>query len=147
MTGIVVRGLPQLNKTLQQLGPVIAQKIGDQALKAAAQEIADEAYRLAPVDTGALRESIVVVSGRRAQKLAHVYGIRVHPKDRISMVTFEKPESRRAHLAEFGTRHSAATPFLRNAMRTKTNDAFQAVVRTMERGIKREVKKLAKPLR
>ena len=139
MVGIVkfdIKGAKEMERILKALGPEIASKVGDQALRAAGKVVADEAKRLVHVRSGALRDSIVV-RGERKRKNAN---------ERLVQVTFEKPHSRRAHLEEFGTSRQAAHPFLRPAADNKVKEAIGAFGKVMARGVAREAKKMAKPL-
>lgn len=139
-----IRGLRELDAVLRKLGPEIASKVGDQAARAGAKVVVDDARQRVPVRSGALRESIVVVGGRQAQRLKTTA---TQEANRVAVVTFKKPHSRRAHLTEFGTRHSAAKPFLRPALDGNQNAVLQKMADAMRRGVLRESKKLAKPLR
>ena len=132
-----IKGVKEIERILKELGPQVASKVGDQSLRAAGKIVADEAKRLVPRRTGALRDSIVVRVERK----------RKNADERLAQVTFEKPTSRRAHLIEFGTSDTPAQPFLRPAADSRAKDAFAAFGKVMARGLAREAKKLAKPLR
>jgi HK97 gp10 family phage protein len=128
------RGVKQLETALKELGPKIASRLGDGALRAGARIIVREAKRLAPKRTGELRRSIVV---------------RVSPKrrsnERAVVIGFTKPASRRAHLIEYGTSHSAPQPFIRPAMDSKANEALAAMGENLRKGIAREEYKRSHP--
>lgn len=124
----------QLAAGLKQLGPAIAGKVGDQALRAGAKVIVQDAKDRVPVLSGELRDAI----DTRVEKKSR-------PEDaRKIEIGFRPPVSRRAHLTEFGTAHSAAQPFLRPALETKGEDALKAIAGVLERGVDREAKKLKK---
>lgn len=132
-----IEGAAEMERLLKELGPEVANKVGRQAVRAGARAIAEEAKRLVPVDTGALRDSIVVKTlgegeGFREAKVQAVIG-------------FEKPASRRAHLTEFGTARAAARPFLRPAMDSKAGEALDEMGRVLAKGITREAEKMARP--
>ena len=96
-----------------------------------------EAKRLVPVRTGALKRSITTAVERRRKGQA----------ERVVVIGFKKPHSRRAHLEEFGTRHSAAHPFMRPALDTKANEALSEMGDELAKGIADEAAKLARPAR
>lgn len=134
-TDFAIAGAAQMEKLLKELGPEVAARLGDQALRAGAKPIIDEAKRLVPVRTGQLRDSLTVVIERR----------RKEDDERLAVIGFKKPVSRIAHLIEFGTSKMAAKPFMRPAMDAKAGDALGQMGKVLARGIEREAKKLAKP--
>ena len=131
-----IKGAKEMEALLKKLGPVVASKIGDQALRAGAKVIVAEAKRLVPVRTGKLRDSIAIkVESKRK------FGVPA----RLVLIGFERPTSFRAHFVEFGTSHSAAKPFMRPAMDAKAGEALEEMGRVLARGLAREAAKLAKP--
>ncbi len=133
-TDFRIEGAREMERLLKELGPVAAQRLGDQALRAAGKTIVEEARRLVPVDTGRLRASIVVRTERRAKS----------EDQRRVLIGFLKPASRLAHLVEFGTVRMAPRPFLRPALDGKAGEALDTMGKTLARGITREARKLAK---
>lgn len=129
-----IKGAKEMERLLKELGPRVAQRVGDAALRAGAKPIVDAAKQRVAVRSGALRDSITVVSDRRRNDDA-----------RVVLIGFKKPASGHAHLIEFGTAHSAAKPFMRPAMDEKAQEALNEEARVLARGIDREAKKLAKP--
>lgn len=130
-------GTAEFANLLKQLGAATAGKIGTQAVKAGAEVIADEARRLVHVRSGALRDSIAVKiekKNRGADEVAAIVG-------------FKSPQSSLAHLEEFGTMHQAAHPFLRPAVDAAAGEAIQEMSRVLGKGIEREARKLAKPVK
>jgi len=144
MPGVVnfqIRGAKEMEALLKQLGPQVAARVGDQALRAGAKPIVDEAKRLVPVGrTGNLRDSIIAQKQRRAGD-----------DERVILIGFDKDApgspSSRAHLTEFGTAHSAAKPFMRPAMDSQAQNALDEMGKVIARGLAREARKLAKPTR
>lgn len=139
MTGEVtfqIKGAAEMEALLKELGPQIANKVGDQSLRAAAKVIVEEAKRLVPVLSGELRDAIRARVQRPRSE-----------NTRVLLIGFERPTSARAHLTEFGTAHSAAKPFMRPAMDAKASAALDEMGKVLARGITREAKKLAKPIR
>lgn len=138
-----IRGLNELNSALKLLGPRIATRVGDAGAAAGAREIARRARTLVPVRSGELKQSIVVVRGKRAQRFASKRG----ESTRSAIVGIKKPTSRRAHLTEFGTRFAPAQPFLRPAIDGAREEIISKAAQAMRKGVLREAKKVAKPLR
>lgn len=130
-----IKGAKEMERLLKELGPNVAARVGDQALRAAAKPIVEEMKRLVPVRTGALRDSIIVLSEKR----------RKGDNERVVLIGFRPPVSRRAHLVEFGTAHSKAEPFIRPALDGQAGAALEEMGRVLARGIDREARKLAKP--
>ena len=130
-----IKGAKEMENLLKQLGPRLASRAGDRALRAAAKPIVAEAKRLVPVLTGALRRSITAQTSRKGAK-----------KDqRLILIGFRAPVSRRAHFTEFGTSHSAAHPFMRPALDSKVPDALREMELVLARGIVTEVSALKGP--
>jgi HK97 gp10 family phage protein len=123
-----IKGAKEMERLLEELGPRVASRLGDRALRAAARVIIREAKRLVPVRTGALRRSIVGVSSSRGRAA----------NQRLVQIGFKPPVSRRAHLTEFGTRHSAQRPFMRPALDSKHSAALTAMVEVLADGIARQ---------
>lgn len=130
-----IAGAAEMERLLKLLPERVAERVTKNALRAGARVIRDEAKDRVPVDTGDLRDSVVVRSPTQRQ--------RKHGAALV-VVGFEKPISRRAHLTEFGTQHQPAQPFLRPAVDEGGRRAIDAIGKSMTRGINREAKKLAK---
>lgn len=117
---VKLEGFAELEQALKQLGKQATQKASlRRALKKAAQPLADLARGKAPVDTGALQQSVIVgakLNGRQA-KLHR----RMFRDDRSSVELFVGPSyllgdgGRHGHLLEFGTVNIAPQPFMRPA--------------------------------
>jgi HK97 gp10 family phage protein len=127
-----IEGARAMEDLLKQLGPRAARKLGTAAARAGLRPIAAEAKRLVPVRSGALKRAIVVVAGKPASET-----------QRTAVLGFKPPESRRAHLTEFGTAHSAAHPFVRPALDGQKAQALEAMGQSLADGITREAEKLA----
>jgi len=130
-----IEGAKEMERVLDLLGPQIARSLGQAAARAGAKIIVEEAKRLVPVQTGDLKESIVIKALPNRARGEDQAGV---------LIGFEKPTSRIAHLVEFGTSNSAAQPFMRPAMDGKAPDALDAMGKSMAAGIKREANKLSK---
>ena len=104
-----MEGLRELDAALSQFTPTKRRSIGRKALDEAGEITAKAARALAPVDSGALRESIDV-SGTlaRSQKSEHVKA--------AEQERFIGPDNRpQGHLREFGSDGNAPEPFMRPA--------------------------------
>lgn len=134
-----ILGAREVSKILKQLPEKTAQRVVENALRAGARIIRDEAKARVPVKTGRLQESIVVRTskGRGRSKRRDVG---------VIFVGFEKPHSQRAHLTEYGTRHSRAFPFMRPALDSKGPEAVKRIGKLMGKGVEREANKLSKQI-
>lgn len=142
-----IKGAEAFERVLIQLGPRVAKRLGGTAVRAAGRLVRDEAKALAPADTGNLRRSIIVVTprGTRAQyQRTALVGYSKAPVADERRKSGVDVVSRRAHLTEFGTAHSAARPHLRPAMARKAPEALNVMGRVLGDGIEREAGKLAR---
>lgn len=130
-----IRGSREMEALLKKLGPVAAGRAGDRALRAGAKPIVAAAKRKVHVRSGALRDSIVAVPERR----------RKGADERVILIGFKPPASRRAHLEEFGTSHSPAHPFMRPALDETHGEALAEMGKPLGEAIEREAVRLAKP--
>jgi HK97 gp10 family phage protein len=121
-----IKGAKEMEALLKELGPRVATRLGDKALRAAARPIVKEAKRLVPVRTGQLKRSIVAVMGR------------AKPTTRVVLIGFRRPVSRRAHLIEYGNSRHPAQPFMRPALDSQHEEALSAMAETLASGILRE---------
>lgn len=147
MTTSRLIGAAEIEEVLKQLPDRLARQVTGQALRAGGAIIVKHAkQKLASngsIDTGALQKAVTVKSGQQGK--AQV-GIR-----RISMTVTRKGRSkpekvspaRYAHLVEFGTKHSAAEPFLRPALDEGGEEAIRKIGEMMGRGAEREARALA----
>lgn len=130
-----IEGAKEMERVLKQLGPNVAARVGDAALRAGAKPIVEEAKRLAPARSGELRDNIKAQIERR----------RKGDDERVILIGFDKSVSYRAHFVEFGTSKMPAKPFMRPAMDAMAGEALSEMGRVLARGITREARKLAKP--
>lgn len=111
------------------------------ALVKGGDEFASLAKTLAPVDTGALRDSIAVTPpGGSTPAFSQPGGSRVAGPTEV-IVTAGDHEARYAHLVEYGTSKNEAEPFfwpawrvLRTRIRNRINRAARKAVRDGWRG-------------
>jgi HK97 gp10 family phage protein len=128
--GYAIKGAREMESLLLKLGPRLASRAGDKALRAAAQPIAKEARRRVPKRTKELARSIVI----RAAGKGKGRGV----DERLIVIGFLKPTSRRAHLTEFGTFNQPAQPFMRPALDTRANQALFEMGRVLADAITKE---------
>lgn len=130
-----IEGGKELEAALKRLGPDLERKIAKGAVRAGANVIAKEARLLVPFDDGTLKRSIRVVTRSR------------RTGDAVASVVTRAGRRWRARgmdawyagLIEFGTKHRAATPFMRPALDSKAGEAIKA----MSKYIQRRIHKLA----
>lgn len=129
-----VRGADALERLLRQLPEKVARNVTVNGLRAGGRVLAKGMKARAPKGTtGKLAASPTVSS---AAKVTRDRG--------LVAVGFKKPTSRRVHLTEFGTEHSAANPFIRPTLEQDGPAAVKAIGVNIGRGVEREARKLAK---
>jgi hypothetical protein len=143
----------QLNDRLKKLGTT-PDKIKE-AMQAGGQVIADEAYRLAPKDTGAMAKTIKVA---KQQAMIRVtvgstkvpYAYTFHAADMKSSyghgMTYRVPPHRRSKTGNHGEggtvkgytskRSFPSNPFLFNAARSKKRQVFAAYVEVIGKALR-----------
>lgn len=138
---VTVSGLIELDKALGELPKATARNVLVRTLNKAAQPIVDEAKRLVPVQTGALRDSITVSSrvknktgnaeyaaamraglGQQAARQALIAARRANKGQGSFAQTFVGPARggkwgviRYAHMVEFGSSKMSPQPYMRPA--------------------------------
>lgn len=158
-----IEGLRELESALTQFSKSTARGVLHRALKKAAVPIRDQAKADAPVDTGELRDSVVIrtkSTGGSAGKAAYANVMRgggseseaaaaartanreasSQPMSAVVSVAADAPH---AVFAEFGARGKPGNAFLTAAMRSRSKDALALV--KIELG--NEIEKSAKRLR
>lgn len=150
---ISTSGFAALDKALAELPKSTAKAVLKRTLVKAGQPIADEASRLAPVDTGKLRERIIVsarlknkvggaefAAAMRAGlgKAAAVSALRQARRDAAGQGSFAemfvgpaRGVLAYAHLVEFGTVKSPPKPFMRPAWGSKKREALDIIRREL----------------
>lgn len=125
-----VLGAPEIEDLLKKLPEKVAKKVTVNGLKAGGRVLVKGMKQRAPKKTGKLAASPMVSSASKATK------------DRsLAVVGFRKPTSRRVHLTEFGTEHSAAQPFIRPTLEQDGEAAIRQIGEIIGRGIVREAVK------
>ena len=137
----ILVGLRDAKSRLDALGSRVANNVVRRAVYAGAVVIRDAARSKVPVDTGALKASIVAKAGAKKKgEISAGVGVqrRVFSKGKRE----GKTPRRYAHLVEFGTVTIAARPFMRPAIDAKTDETIEVTVGKIREGIDVEVRKL-----
>lgn len=127
-----IKGGAAMARVLRALPGKIEGRLLANAVRAGARVVRKAAKARVPVKTGKLRDSLMVKKVRQRQSSSVL--VIVGPK---------WPEGAHGHLVEFGTKHSAAKPFLRPAFDEKAGEALDKIGDTLGRGIERAAAKLA----
>ncbi len=161
-SSVNIEGLDGLLQALQALPREIASKNGGPAraaLARGAKIIRDEARVLVPKDTGAVAANIVMKRDGRPDRFGvnerYTVGVRGGAKRYAN--TKRNVRKGRAgkeyktagntyywRFLEFGTEKQRAQPFLRPAFESKQQEAMNAIVDTLTKGIARAAKKVAR---
>ncbi|MFV0409091.1 MAG: HK97-gp10 family putative phage morphogenesis protein [Paracoccus sp. (in: a-proteobacteria)] len=155
-------GFKELEASLSNLGGAVGKRVARAALRKAVEPMRDKAKELAPVDTGALRDSIIIgnrLDGRQMRSLKKL------SKDQRSAVeVFMGPSylkgdrGRHGHLVEFGTaprlngglfkgaRHpgTAPQPFMRPAWDAEKDPTIERLRELLWAAIDRAAKRKAR---
>lgn len=137
----VVVGFKDVRGRLLGLPPRVATNVVRRAVYAGAVLIRDKARGNAPVDTGALRASIVA-RANKSPKGEITASVGVARKTYAKGKRKGKSPRRYAHLAEFGSVRSKGKPYLRPALDSNIDAVLDEMVRKMVAGIDVEVLKL-----
>lgn len=146
-----VAGLRELGQAMKALGNEVGTRIARSATAAGAKPIRREAaVRIVSspsVDTGSLRDAVIVkragkgeTTGLTSEHLVTVRG-RGKPYNKKGQKVARAPH---AHLVEFGTVNMPAEPFLRPAFEAKKHEAVTEMTKALQRGIDRAAKRAAK---
>lgn len=132
-----------LLKTLKTLPINIQRNVMVGAVRAGANVIRDEARRLAPIDTGNLKKSIVSI--RRSGKVGKGFSmVESNPNNITFSVTPSKGHPNNgwyAHFIEFGTSSITAKPFLRPAFESQADNVLQTTKEYIATRLPQEVEK------
>lgn len=160
---IKVEGLRELDAALAQFSKSTARGILHRALKKAAAPIRDQAKADAPVDTGELRDSIVIrtkSTGGGAGKAAFASVMRsggsrseaakaardanrAAGQQPMSATVSVAADVGHAVFAEYGARGRPGTNFLSSAMMSRGKDALKLVGSEMRTQIQKSAKRVA----
>lgn len=162
-TKVQVEGLKDLEQALTELPKATSRNVLLRALKKAAQPITDAAQAKAPVETGQLRDSIIVTSRVRnrvglteyAQTMAST-GDYKEAQSALRTARREGgpggaraevnigPTAPHAHLLEFGTVKMSAHPFMRPAWESEKDGALIDISNELKAEIEKARARLAR---
>jgi HK97 gp10 family phage protein len=163
-TTVKVEGLRDLDKALAELPKAVARNTLRRVLKKAGEPIAAKARQLAPVDTGALRQSIIVSpklgtkAGQaefaaamkaglgQAAAIGAMRDARRAAKGQGSFAEMHVGPNRhpKAHLQEFGSINNPPHPFMRPAWDAHKDEALEIIKRDLGGEIAKSAKRLAR---
>jgi len=158
---VSVTGLRELNAALGQFKKSTARSVLERALKKAAAPIAADAKRMAPVDTGQLRDSIgmtvvrssagkaafaeAMASGATRAEAGAAAAAANRNSNRGPTATVRvRATAPHAHFAEWGTRGAPAHPFLGPALRSNKIKFTDSLRQTLGHEIEATAKRVAK---
>jgi HK97 gp10 family phage protein len=106
------------------------------ALEKGGDEIASVQRTLAPVDSGALRDSITVTGpGQQTPPYSQPGGSKVVPENAVA-ITAGGTDVRYPHLVEYGTAHAGAQPFFWPGFRFARKKAANRIKRTIGKAVR-----------
>lgn len=142
-----IKGAREMENLLKQLGPAVARRVGNNALRAAAKPIVDEARRLCPKGRKRVKGKTLSQSIR-----AELFGTGNNGALLIK-IGASRPAGSHAHLLEYGHRianqygewgFQPAQPFLRPAMDARAQAALREMGRVLAKGIDDQARALDK---
>jgi HK97 gp10 family phage protein len=128
-------GLSRFQQRMNAIPKAVRQAVVPAVVKGA-DELADAMKTLAPVDTGALRNSIVVTGPNQQTPPYSQPGGSYTTKETEAVVTVGNSDVRYPHLVEYGTQNAQAQPYFWPAVRTRGKRARDRIKRTMRKAIK-----------
>jgi HK97 gp10 family phage protein len=132
-----MRGLSEVQTALRKLPEAMQEHALTRAAIAGALVIQEEAQVLAPVDTGTLRNSIVVSRTYKHNKRSH--------RIRGAVVVGIRGAARfYGHLIEFGWSKRGPQSFMRAALNNKAEEALRAMGHQLGREIERAARRVGK---
>lgn len=132
-------GLSRLQKRLNAIPKKVREAVKPALIKSA-QELANDMQRLAPVDNGDLRDSIVATGpGESTPAYSQPGGSRTAAENE-ALVTAGNSEVRYPHLVEYGTTKTPAQAFFWPAVRLNRKRIQGRIKRAISKAVK-ETKK------
>lgn len=129
--------LRRLSRRLEAIPKAVREAV-KLALIKSGDELVDRMKALAPVDTGALKDSITATPpGGTTPAYSQSGGSRVVRENQV-IVTAGNSEVRYPHLVEYGTAHAPAEPFFRPAYRLTKARINRRIARAITEAIKEE---------
>lgn len=144
----IVLNFKDIRKALEKLPKNVSKRVVRRALYAGATVVRDAARAKVPVQTGALRASIVARASSPSTKASSLGGNELVASVGIARKKFlrgkrkGKYPRRYAHIVEFGSRRMAARPFMRPALDTQIDSILGTIAAKMREGINEEAARL-----
>jgi HK97 gp10 family phage protein len=151
MGKVTIEGLKEVDEALKDLPKAVGKNILRRVLRKIAQPMADDMKAAAPVDEGALRNSIGV--GTKLTKRQSSLHRRMFRDDRASVEMFVGAGGLpQAHLREFGGDNAPAHPFARpawdgnkdKALATIKNDLWAEIEKAAARAARKAARLAAR---
>lgn len=127
--------LARLNRRLAAI-PVAVREAVKPALETSANEMAEAMRKLAPEDTGALKDSITVTTGgATTPAYSQPGGSQKVPKNAVA-ITVGNNDVRYPHLVEYGTEDASPQPFFWPAFRLYRQRAQRRISRAIGKAVR-----------
>ncbi|AVO43910.1 HK97-gp10 family putative phage morphogenesis protein [Phreatobacter cathodiphilus] len=127
--------LARLNRRLAAI-PVAVREAVKPALETSANEMAEAMRKLAPEDTGALKDSITVTpGGATTPAYSQPGGSQKVPENAVA-ITAGNSDVRYPHLVEYGTEHTPPQSFFWSAFRLYRQRAQRRINRAIGKAVR-----------
>lgn len=134
-----IDGLAETQQALRALPDSTAKNVLRRIMRERLKPMADTARRLAPVDRGSLRESIIIGTKLSRRQKA------MHQREGDAVEMFMGPSNlAQASLQEFGTYKERAQPFMRPAWDQHKDELLQGIKDDLWREIEKAGDRLAR---
>lgn len=134
---ITLLGAAELQQQFKLLPLKVQKKILRQGMRKSGKLVRDEARRLVPVDTGALKQSLKV---RAAPGKRGTFGIRIMTGERSELGIDPDAQGYYPAAVEFGTKTQPAQSYLRAAADAKREEVFALMRESVNAGIREAIK-------
>lgn len=147
-TTVKVEGFSELEKELEQLSKTAGRRVLRVSLQKSTPQLIQEMKARAPVDSGALRDSITA-STRLATSQARKHR-RMFRDERAAVELFVGPSydlgagGRHAHLLEFGTVKMSPQPFMRPSFDSDKINLFERVSKNLREELNKSLARMMK---
>lgn len=125
---IEITGDKEVIKALEGLGPKVERKVLGKAMRTGLRPLLEQAKAEAPVDTGKLRDSLVIRVAK--SKKRGTVALEVRPNEKKFADGHYYPAQ-----VEYGTEHTEPNPFLARAFEAGAEDARDVALGEIQKGI------------
>jgi HK97 gp10 family phage protein len=146
-----IKGLKELSKALKAFPQNVQNNILNSAVRAGAVTIQKEAKKNVPVKSGLTKASIIIKKRRPKSKNITKFSLGIrrikdgrewYEKNLNSKYFKDKPkDAYYAHMIEFGTSKSEASPFMRPALESRADEVINEVRKKMQQRIDKEIER------